>query len=166
MGVPPIMNDAAFLTGMNPAYIPPGLDGLFRQPFVYNVVFTNATSGSVTTQTTNIQNDSLFVCVEQMATIFDHATGQTATSPDAAPMLVRIVDTSSGKFISDQATPIGAWFGTALRPFVWLTRAQVYRPGGQIQVELTDNMTAAQDVRLSFVGFKVYQNVPDDFSNM
>lgn len=167
MSVPQMFDQAAFAQGMNPAYIPPGFDGLFRQPFVYNVVFSSISAGAVVTQSTNIQNDSYFVCVEQNADIWDAATGNTTnTQPNAAPMLVRIIDTSSGKFINDVATPIGNWFGNGIRPFVWLARAQVYRPGGQISVELTNNMGAAQTVRLTFVGFKVYPNVPDDFSKM
>ncbi len=167
MSTPMMFDQAAVVAGWNPQYIPPGFDGYFRQPFIYNVNFLAAANGSVTTGTTNIQNDSYFVCVEQNADIWDSATGNTThLSPDGAAMLVRIVDTSSGKFIVDQPTPIGNWFGTGLRPFVWLARAQVYRPGGQIQVELTQNMAASQNVRCSFIGFKVYYNVPDDFSKM
>lgn len=167
MSGPQMFDQAAFATGMNPAYIPPGFDGYFRQPFTYNINFLAIASGATVTGTANIQNDSYFVVVEQMADIWDSATGNTTnTQPNAAPMLVQLVDTSSGRFQMDQATPIAALFGNAERPFVYLARAQVYRPGGQIQMTLTNNMAASQNVRCSFVGFKVYTNVPDDFSKM
>ncbi len=158
--------DAAFLTGMNPAYIPPGFDGKFRQPFVYTINFINIASAAVVVGTANIQNDSYFVVVKQTADIFDNATGLTNIQPQVAPMLVSLFDSSSGKTLSDNPVPIGAWFGNVLAPYVWLARAQVYRPGGQIQATLTNNMAAAQNVRLGFIGFKVYPNIEDDFSKM
>lgn len=166
MAGPSVFTDMSFLTGMNPAYIPPGFDGFYRQPFVYTVNFINIGAGGVVTGTANIQNDSYFVTVMQAADIKDNATGLVDTQPNVAPMLVNLFDSSSGKTLSDQAVPISAWFGNVLAPYVWLARAQVYRPGGQIQVTLTNNMGAAQNVRLSFIGFKVYTNVPDDFSKM
>jgi len=170
MSVPAMFDQAAFATGMNPNYISPGVDSQhgvvwFRQPFVYTITFLNILAAGVVTNTTNIQNDSYFVCTEQTAFIVDHATGNTTiTDPAVAPMLVQIVDTSSGKFISDNPVALANWFGTGERPFVWLARAQVYRPGGQIQAQLTNNMATAQDVRLAFIGFKIYQGIPDDSS--
>jgi hypothetical protein len=145
----------------NVAYIPPGLEGAYKDPFTYNVIFTASTAASVQTAVANVQNDAYFVCVEQTASIFDSATGLVNTAPNVAPMLVRIQDTSSGKFKMDVPTPIGALFGTSIAPFVWLYRAPIYMPGGQIQVELTNNMAATQVVRFQFTGFKVYK-VPDE----
>lgn len=157
----------ASLAGENGNYISPGVSQKddvvwFRQPFVYNVEFLNIINATTVQNTTNIQNDSFFVCTEQAASIFDHATGLVNTSPIVAPMLVNLVDTSSGKFLSDRPVAIGNWFGTASLPFLWIARAQVYRPGGQLQATVTNNMAAAQDVRLSFIGFKIYNGIPDD----
>lgn len=167
MSQPPIFDQTAFLTGMNPAYIPPGFDGAFRQPFVYTINFINiAGAGAVVTNTANIQNDSYFVVVQQCADIKDNATGLVDVQPNVAPVLVNLFDSSSGKTLSDQPVPIGAWFGNVFMPYLWLARAQVFRPGGQIQATVTNNLAAAQNIRLSFIGFKVYPKVPDDFSQM
>ena len=151
----------------NVNYIPPGFESFYKEPFTYNVVFSPSThAAGAQSQSTNIQNDSFFVCVSQYAWIVDHATGNTTiTDPTKAAMLVRTLDTSSGKYAQDQATPIGNLFGTAENPFVWLYRAKVYLPGGQLTVELTNNMSADQDVRLSFAGFKVYRT-PDSSAQM
>lgn len=147
----------------NVAYIPPGLEGLYKEPFTYNVLFNPIAAGAVVTGTTNIQNDSYFVATTALATIFDSATGRVNTNPAIAPMYVRLADSSSGKYKMDQATPIAALFGTAEQPKVWLYRANIWMPGGQIQAELTNKMAADQIVYLSFDGFKVY-NVPDQLT--
>jgi hypothetical protein len=150
----------------NVAYIPPGLEGRYKDPFTYNIIFNNIGAGAVQTGTANVQNDSFFVCTQQCVEIWDQATGNTTnTSPALAPMLVRVTDSSSGKFAMDQPTPIANLFGTGISPFVWLYRAKLWMPGGQIQVELTNGMAAAQRVRFSFTGFKCYK-VQDELVTM
>jgi hypothetical protein len=148
-------------------YIPPGFIGQYKEPFSYNVNFLGIAGLSGVIQgTTNVQNDSWFVCTSQTVVIVDSATHNTTfTAPNVAAMLVRVADSSSGKFMMDQQTPIANIFGTALQPFIWLWRARLYRPGGQIQVELQNNMAAAQDVRFTFTGFKCYA-VPDSAAQM
>lgn len=150
----------------NVAYMPPGFEPFYKEPFSYNVIF-NAIGAAVTqTVTTQINNDSYFVCTQQMAEIWDSATGNTTNiQPNASAMLVKITDSSSGKQNMDQVTPLSAQFGTASQPKVWLYRAKLYLPGGQIQVELTNNHAASQKVRLVFEGFKVYR-VPDNLGQM
>jgi hypothetical protein len=144
--------------GVNVNYIPPGLEPYFKDPFMYNVIFASVGAGVVATASVQIQNDSFFVCTQQMAEIWDAATGNTTnTDPKVAPMTVRIIDTSSGKFQMDQPTPIANSFGTAQLPKVWLYRAKTYMPGGQLTVEITNGMAAAQRIRLTFEGFKVFK---------
>jgi len=152
--------------GNGVAFIPPGLEPYYKDPFSYNVIFNAIANAQTLTVSTNIQNDSFFVCTQQMAEIWDSATGNTTNlSPAVAAMTVRIMDSSSGKFQMDQPTPIANLFGTALNPKVWLYRARLYLPGGQISVELTNGMAASQRVRLTFEGFKVYK-VPDQLPTM
>ena len=148
----------------NVAYIPPGFEGAYKEPFCYNVIFNSIAAGVVATGTANVQNDSYFVVTTQMAQIWDAASGNTTnTLPQGSAMRVRIMDSSSGKFQMDQPTPIGNIFGTSVQPHVLLYRSRLYMPGGQIQVELTNLMGTAQQVVLTFEGFKVY-SVPDDLS--
>lgn len=150
----------------NVAYIPPGLENFFKDPFSYTVTFNPITQNQTLTQTANIQNDSYFVCVSQTMDIWDSATGNTTnTAPNVAPMTCRILDSSSGKTQMDQPVPVGGLFGTGIQPYVWLYRARIYMPGGQLQLELTSRMAASQIVRATFTGFKVYK-VPDQLVSL
>lgn len=150
----------------NVNYIPPGLEGLYKDPFSYTIIFAAIGAGAQQTGTAQIQNDSYFVCTQQMIEIWDSATGNTTnTQPNLAPMLARTLDSSSGKFQQDQPTPVANMFGTAMQPKVWLYRARLYLPGGQISMELTNGMAASQRVRVTFEGFKVYK-VPDELPTM
>lgn len=150
----------------NVSYIPPGLEGYYKEPFTYNVFFANLVVNVQQTGSANIQNDSYFVCTQQMVEIWDAATGNTTSlAPTACAALFRIADSSSGKFNMDQPMPIANQFGTALAPKVWLYRAKLYMPGGQLQMEVTNQMAAAQRMRFSFEGFKVYK-MPDELARM
>lgn len=150
----------------NVNYIPPGLEGNFKDPFSYNIIFAAITVGQTLTGSANINNDSYFVCTQQMMEIWDSATGNTTnTSPLLAPMTCRLLDSSSGKFKMDQPTPVANYFGTALQPKVFLYRSSLFMPGGQISMELTSGMAASQRVRVTFEGFKVYK-VPDELPTM
>lgn len=150
----------------NVNYIPPGLEQNYKDPFTYTVLFSNIPSGGTQTQFTQIQNDSYFVVTALEADIWDAATGNTTQiQPVNAPMTVRIADASSGKFQMDQPVALGSMFGTGVQPHVQLYRARLFLPGGQISVELTNRTGAAQLVRLSFEGFKVYK-VPDELPTM
>lgn len=171
MGTQAMMHDGyspqpggVLLSNVN--YIPPGLEGRFKDPFSYNVIFDAIGAGAAQTRAANVQNDSYFVCTQQMMEIWDSATGNTTrTDPVAAPMLARISDSSSGKFMMDQPTPVANLFGSAEQPKVWLYRAKLYLPGGQITMELTNGMATSQRVRVTFEGFKVY-NMPDELARM
>lgn len=148
-------------------YIPPGLAAAYKDPFTYNIVFSALAGATTQTGFAVINNDSYFVVVQQTATIWDSATQATTnTQANVAPLLVRIADSSSGKFKMDQFTPVGGYFGTSIAPFQWLRRGSIFMPGGQIAAEVT-NQTAATSftVRLQFHGFKIY-NVPDKLAAM
>lgn len=146
----------------NVAYIPPGLEGLYMQPFSYNIVFASigAASGALTGQA-NVQNDSWFICVAQYADIWDAADGvSNQIQPINFAAVVRLLDTSAGSYMMDQPTPFSSYFGTAEQPFVWLYRSRIYMPGGQIQAELTVRSATLKRVQLTFTGFKVWDQ-PD-----
>jgi hypothetical protein len=150
----------------NVAYIPPGLEPYFKRAFTYNILYNPINAGQTLPGSVQINNDSYFVIVQATADIWDSATGNTTnTSPDVAPMTVIITDSSSGQQMMDQATPLGALFGTAKQPFVWQYRSNLLNPGGQLTVNLANRMGTNQRVTLSFSGFKIYPQ-PDQLSNI
>lgn len=149
----------------NVAFIPPGLEGYFKRAFSYNILFNPINAGATLPGSVQINNDSYFVITQATADIWDAATGNTTNlAPNVAPMTVIINDSSSGQNMMDQATPIGALFGTALNPFVWLYRSNLLMPGGQLGVTLANRSGANQRVQLTFTGFKVYTQ-PDQLPN-
>jgi len=150
----------------NVNFIPPGLEQNYKESFTYNAIFAAIGAGVTQSVTVQIQNDSYFVITQQAAEIWDSATGNTTnTSPRLAPMTVQITDSSSGKNLMDQPTPLGNIFGTGEQPHVSLYRAKLFLPGGQITVTLANGMATSQRVRISFEGFKVYR-VPDQLPTM
>lgn len=150
----------------NVAYIPPGLEPFFKRAFSYNVLFNPINAGATLPGGFQVNNDSYFVIVQATADIWDAASGNTTnTQPDVAPMTVVITDTSSGQQMMDQATPIGALFGSAKQPFVWQYRSNLLNPGGQLTVQLANRMASNQRVTLTFSGFKVYPQ-PDQLTNI
>jgi hypothetical protein len=150
----------------NVNYIPPGLEPYFKRSFSYNILFNPINAAATAVGSVQINNDSYFVITEATADIWDAATGNTTnTSPDVAPMTVIINDSSSGQNMMDQATPIGALFGTGKQPMVWLYRSNLLNPGGQMSVTLANRMGTNERVQLTFTGFKVYPQ-PDQLTNI
>lgn len=149
----------------NVAYVPPGLEPYFKRAFSYNILYNTIAGGATQPGSVQINNDSYFVIVQATADIWDATGNTTNLSPDVAPMTVVISDTSSGQNMMDQATPIGALFGTAKQPFVWQYRANLLNPGGQLNVILANRLATAQRVQLTFSGFKVYPQ-PDQLTNI
>lgn len=142
----------------NVSFIPPGFADFYKEPFNYTVLINPATAGAVTSGQTNVQNDSYFIWTQGTCTIWDAATQRTTNiQPNLAPILVRVFDSSSGKAMMDAPTPIGSVFGTGLQPVVMLYRAKYFLPGGQIQVEATNQLAADQTLRFVFTGFKIYK---------
>jgi hypothetical protein len=140
----------------NVRFMPPGFEDCAKKPFTYNIVF-NPIGAQTLVQSVNINNDSYFVVTTQTATIWDYATQYTTNiTTDLFPAFVQILDTSSGAFNMNGGVPFGSYFGSAKQPFVWLYRAQLYAPGGQITVTLQSLLAAQQTVTLSFTGFKVF----------
>lgn len=141
----------------NVAYIPPGFADFYKEPFTYSITITVG-AGAAASGETSVQNDSYFVWTQGACTIWDSATQNTTNlQPAVAPILVRVFDSSSGKQLQDRPIPISAQFGTGLQPVVFLFRAKVFLPGGQIQAEVTNQTAASQTVRLCFTGFKIYK---------
>ena len=125
-------------------------------PFSYVVQFANI-GAATQSQSVQINNDSFFVCVEQCATVWDEATQNTTQIlPGAFAAFVTVYDTSSGRTAMSAAVPFACLFGTGTLPFVWLYRAPIYKPGGQLTVTLQSQVATAQTVTCVFTGFKVF----------
>lgn len=129
----------------------------FKQSFSYSVNFTPIAANTTTTGSINIQPDSDFVVIARTIAIQDTAAPGTFIQPNVAPFLILVTDTGAGVQLQDQAQPVANLFGNGLEPFVLLGVPVIFRRGGTIQVQLTNQDAAnARNVRVSFVGFKVF----------
>ena len=129
----------------------------FKQSFSYSVNFTPIAANTTTSLPVNIQPDSDFVVISRTIAIQDPAAAGTFIQPNVAPFLVLITDTGAGVQLQDVAQPVANLFGTGQDPNVLLGVPVVFRRGGTIQVQLTNQDAAnARNVRMSFNGFKVF----------
>jgi hypothetical protein len=140
--------------------------------FTFNVEFLPATLNTFTTQSFLVQNDSAFVVTRTsyVATLTDNITPVNAVTVPApattlltygiaAPFLVNIVDSGSGRQFSNIDSHIDNWFGDAQQPFFWPS-PQVLDPNSNVTVRIQNlSTTVSYNVRCAFIGYKVFGDV-------
>lgn len=126
-----------------------------KDTFTYNITFNTIAASGTSVGTANIQGDSDFVWIRGTM-IVTGASGLVFTSSAAAPFLIEVADTGSGRQLQDSATHVSNLFGTAQLPFD-LSYPKEFKASGQISVKLQNQDPAnAFVVRLAFHGFKVF----------
>jgi len=140
--------------------------------FTFNVEFLPATLNTFTTGSFLVQNDSAFVLTRTtyVATLTDNLTPVNAVTVPApattlltygiaAPFLVNITDSGSGRQFSNIDTHIDNWFGDAQQPFFWPS-PQVLDPNSNVTVRIQNlSTTVSYNVRTAFIGYKVFGDV-------
>lgn len=138
--------------------LPPRVRKRAKDFFTYNITFNTIAASGTSTGSTNIQGDSDFWWIRGNV-IITNAAGTTFTSPAAAPLLIEINDTASGRSLQDSATALSNLFGTAQLPFD-LPFPREFKSSGQIQAKLQNQDAGnAFVVRLSFHGFKLFNAI-------
>ena len=125
-----------------------------KQRFTYTAKFLPLTAGATQSAQTNIQADSDFVWIASNITVVDAATNRTFTNP--APILCRIIDTGSGTQLMDDFVPVANVFGTQGSPFINFGVPYIFRRGSTVQIDLTSQNNADFNVRIGYLGFKVF----------
>jgi len=121
-----------------------------REFFQYGVVITFTSTNQVLTVPTNVEADSDFYW--EMLT----GTNTDTTSPQVnGGSLLQFRDSGSGRLLSKIAIPFSDTVGTAQRPYV-LPNPYTFQRAGTIEVIATNQGIAAQVVRLTFHGQKLY----------
>lgn len=134
-------------------YLPEGLADRARDFFIYGTDFLPLAAGATATQNISIQDDSHFLIVAACASARTDAAPPVVV-PDPA-LLVRIEDTGSGRNLDNRAQDYRNVFGSGQFPAYWpypklINRASV------IATTLTNNQGAALQVRVSYLGFKIF----------
>jgi len=121
--------------------------------FTYSVSFVPIVAGGNATAAFNTQNDSSFVMVGLVATARGIGAGQPVITDRA--LLVQLTDSGSGRNLQDSPADFENLFGTAQLPS-FLPAPKFLKPSTTFTVELTSLLAADANVRINFLGFKVF----------
>lgn len=149
----------AMALGRYPWWYPDGAKGKAVDYFIYGVDFTgaNVLGANQTLQLPiNINGDSAFCTLS--AVVVETDTGNTVFLAQQ-PVLVRISDAGSGRFLSNIAIHMSNWFGTAEQPKYW-DIPKIYAPNSVVQTECQNLEAVARNVRLAYHGFKIFDFRP------
>lgn len=127
--------------------------------FQYTANFLPLAAGATAAVETAIQSDADFVCVAIARVIDNNATPPVIQA--SAPILIEVFDSGSGRTIFDRQQQIDNFAGTITLPH-FLEYPKIFGAASAIQTTL-QNQNAAQafNVRLAFLGFKVF-NFPEE----
>lgn len=132
--------------------IPSKFRSRLKDYFAYCVDFTPLAANATSTQPISIQADSDFVVVAGAAVVTDTTN---ATRLTFVPQLVQLTDQGSGRQLFSIATHFQNVFGTAEQPAYW-PQPKVLIRGSTFAAQLQNLTAVAANVRIAFLGFKVF----------
>ncbi len=138
--------------GRFPWWYPDGAKGKQIDYFVYATDFTPLNASATVQNPITINGDSAFCILS--AVIIESDTGNTVFLA-IPPLLARIQDSGSGRYLSNIAIHANNWFGTAELPKYWDV-PKILSPNTTLTVELQNLEAINRNIRLAFHGFKVF----------
>jgi hypothetical protein len=133
-------------------FLPDSHKGRPKDFFVYSAEFTPLGASTTSSFTISIQADSDFLILAGVRVVTD--TGNT-TFVSNVPQLVTITDTGAGRTFMDRAVHMDNLFGTAQLPALW-PYPKFVQGASALSVTLQNLDATARNVRLSFLGFKIF----------
>ena len=123
----------------------------------YVVDFIGLASGATTTQTFNIDTDSMFFLMK-LTQQSDIAAAAVTRSANVIPLCtIQVNDGGSTRQLFSEPAPIPAVFGTGENPFM-LPVPRQFSPGSTVSVTLSNYSAATTyNTRLVFSGAKHYR---------
>jgi hypothetical protein len=145
---------AQVATPMNPflGLLPTAMWDKQKDFFIYSVEFLPLAVSATATQPIAIQSDSHFL-VEFITGVVTDTTNATFIAN--VPELALITDSGSGRQFMDRPIHWNNVFGTAQLPSV-LPFPKIINAGSTVTVQLTNLEATARNVRIAFLGFKVF----------
>lgn len=132
--------------------LPPRMRERARDFFGYTIDFVPLGVNATTIQEVNIQSDSDFIIGAAVATVTDTAN---TTRLGFVPQLVQLFSAGSGRNLFSGATHFENVFGTAQQPAIWPI-PKLLSAGSTFSAQLQNLEATARNVRLTFLGFKVF----------
>lgn len=153
----PIANLAnAVRGGKYPWWYPDGAKGKAIDYFVYGTDFTPLLASATATNLIAINADSAFVILS--AVIVETDTADTVFLGQQ-PLLFRLSDSGSGRFLSNTAIHADNWFGTAQLPKYW-DIPKILAPNSTFSVTAQNLEATNRNVRVAFHGIKIFSFAP------
>ncbi|MGH7177673.1 MAG: hypothetical protein ACREJC_09860 [Tepidisphaeraceae bacterium] len=132
--------------------LPPRMRERARDFFAYTIDFIPLAATTTTVQEVNIQSDSDFIIGAAVAVVTDTAN---TTRLAFVPELVQLFSAASGRNLFSGATHFENVFGTAQEPAIWPI-PKLLAAGSTFSAQLQNLEATARNVRLAFLGFKVF----------
>jgi hypothetical protein len=126
--------------------------------FAYGTDFTPLNASATVQNSINISGDSAFVILA--AVLVETDTANTTFLANR-PLLFRIQDTGSGRYLSNIAVHADNWFGTAELPKYW-DIPKIIAPNSTLVVEAQNLEAVNRNVRVTFHGFKIFAFSPGE----
>lgn len=123
-----------------------------KQKFSHALLYQPVAANGTLAQAFTADTDSWFVGLGAVATSRDVATNLIVAD---RPFTVVMESTSGGRNFQSQAEDFDNFFGTAQLPMIWGAPLFV-KPAATIQITLTNLIATARDVRVSILGFKIF----------
>lgn len=139
-------------SGRFPWWYPDGAKGKQIDYFVYQTQFLPLTASLTIQNNININGDSAFCVLSGVLVETD--TGNTVFLAQR-PLLARIADTGSGRYLASGAVHVDNWFGTAEEPKYW-DIPKIFAPNATLGLELQNLEAVDRNVRVAFHGFKIF----------
>jgi hypothetical protein len=120
---------------------------MFKDFFIYSAQAIALAGAGQTVQRTNISEQADFEIVSHVASAIDRRAR------------VSLQDSGSGRQWHDAPVGLGAWFGDGRRPF-HLPVSKIIKRGAVLQSTIVDESGAANQIRLAFIGAKLFARPP------
>lgn len=124
-----------------------------RDFFVYSAEFLPLGSLSTVAVNVPIQADSDFELTQLTGDVRVNVTDEVVVADPNC--LVTLIDQGSGRLLMDRGQIFPNLIGTAQRPSI-LPMPKLIRANSVIQVTLQNLVAAARQIRISFLGYKIF----------
>lgn len=130
-------------------------------PFIFPINFLPIAASATATGQFITQADSGFAICK---TSFDIASdvnvfaANISDTPRYAPLIVTLSDSGSGRDLSSAPVGIDLQFGSGTWPLIW-SKPKVLDPNSTFTARVQNLVATAFNVRLAFIGFKIFGDV-------
>ena len=127
-----------------------------RDFYIYESESLLLAAGGSSADTIAIEADSDFI-LQKLTYLATVADAQTTDATRIIPnVLIQITDTGSGRQLMQNPIGVSEFFGTGKLPFI-LPNPRLFMRNSTIQIAYTSFEAAVvNDVRLAFIGYKIY----------